>query len=113
MKPFELAFKWIKDQYNKYIAPIVDTVKNFDIGQTAKDMWESTKNFLGFSNDTPKAAIATQQYADNNRTSTYNGGDITNTYNITTQNPEMVERIMQKQNQLNLAAAYHNVGGGY
>lgn len=112
MKPFELAFKWIKDQYNKYIAPIVDTVKNFDIGQTAKDMWESTKNFLGFGNDTPKAAIATQ-YADNNRTNTYNSGDITNTYNITTQNPEMVERIMQKQNQLNLAAAYHNVGGGY
>jgi len=112
MKPFELAFKWIKDQYNKYIAPIVDTVKNFDIGQTAKDMWEGTKNLFGFGNDTPKAALATQ-YADNNRTSTYNGGDITNTYNITTQNPEMVERIMQKQNQLNLAAAYHNVGGGY
>uniref|UniRef100_UPI00260EF45D hypothetical protein n=1 Tax=uncultured Campylobacter sp. TaxID=218934 RepID=UPI00260EF45D len=40
MQPFELAFKWIKDQYNKYIAPIVDTVKNFDIGQTASDMWE-------------------------------------------------------------------------
>lgn len=112
MQPFELAFKWIKDQYNKYIAPIVDAVKNFDIGQTASDMWESTKSFLGFGNDTPKAALATQ-YADNNRTSTYNGGDITNTYNITTQNPEMVERIMQKQNQLNLAAAYHNVGGGY
>ena len=112
MQPFELAFKWIKDQYNKYIAPIVDAVKNFDIGQTASDMWEGTKNFLGFGNDTPKAALATQ-YADNNRTSTYNGGDITNTYNITTQSPEMVERIMQKQNQLNLAAAYHNVGGGY
>ena len=112
MKPFELAFKWIKDQYNKYIAPIVDTVKNFDIGQTAKDMWEGTKNLFGFGNDTPKAALATQ-YADNNRTSTYNGGDITNTYNITTQNPEMVERIMEKQKKLNLAAAYHNVGGGY
>ena len=112
MKPFELAFKWIKDQYNKYIAPIVDAVKNFDISQTAKDMWESTKNFLGFSNDTPKAALATQ-YADNNRTNTYNSGDITNTYNITTQNPEMVERIMEKQKKLNLAAAYHNVGGGY
>lgn len=113
MQPFELAFKWIKDQYNKYIAPIVDTVKNFDIGQTAKDMWESTKNFLGFSNDAAKTAALPMQYVDNNRTSTYNGGDITNTYNITTQNPEMVERIMQKQNQLNLAAAYHNVGGGY
>ena len=112
MKPFELAFKWIKDQYNKYIAPIVDTVKNFDIGQTASDMWESTKSFLGFGNDTPKAALATQ-YADNNRTNTYNSGDITNTYNITTQNPEMVERIMEKQKKLNLAAAYHNVGGGY
>lgn len=46
MQPFELAFKWIKDQYNKYIAPIVDTVKNFDIGQTAKDMWEETKIYL-------------------------------------------------------------------
>ena len=113
MQPFELAFKWIKDQYNKYIAPIVDAVKNFDIGQTAKDMWESTKNFLGFSNDAAKTAALPTQYVDNNRTSTYNGGDITNTYNITTQNPEMVERIMQKQNQLNLAAAYHNVGGGY
>jgi hypothetical protein len=66
MQPFELAFKWIKDQYNKYIAPIVDTVKNFDIGQTASDMWEGAKSFLGFGNDTPKAAIATQ-YADNNR----------------------------------------------
>ncbi|WP_459844261.1 phage tail protein [Campylobacter concisus] len=113
MKPFELAFKWIKDQYNKYIAPIVDTVKNFDIGQTAKDMWEGTKNLFGFSNEAAKTAALPTQYVDNNRTSTYNGGDITNTYNITTQNPEMVERIMQKQNQLNLAAAYHNVRGGY
>ena len=112
LKAFEVPFKWIKRQYDEYIAPIINAVKNFDIGQTAKDMWESTKNFLGFSSDTPKAAIATQ-YADNNRTNTYNSGDITNTYNITTQNPEMVERIMQKQNQLNLAAAYHNVRGGY
>nr|DAY39270.1 MAG TPA: hypothetical protein [Caudoviricetes sp.] len=112
LKAFEVPFKWIKKQYDEYIAPIISAVKNFDIGQTAKDMWEGTKNLFGFGNDTPKAALATQ-YADNNRTSTYNGGDITNTYNITTQNPEMVERIMQKQNQLNLAAAYHNVGGGY
>lgn len=113
LKAFEKPFKWIRKQYDEYIAPIINAVKNFDIGQTAKDMWESTKNFLGFSNDTPKAAALPTQYVDNNRTSTYNGGDITNTYNITTQNPEMVERIMQKQNQLNLAAAYHNVGGGY
>lgn len=112
LKAFEKPFKWIRKQYDEYIAPIINAVKNFDIGQTASDMWESTKSFLGFGNDTPKAALATQ-YADNNRTSTYNGGDITNTYNITTQNPEMVERIMQKQNKLNLAAAYHNVGGGY
>lgn len=112
LKAFEVPFKWIRKQYDEYIVPIINAVKNFDIGQTAKDMWEGTKNLFGLGNDTPKAALATQ-YADNNRTSTYNGGDITNTYNITTQNPEMVERIMQKQNQLNLAAAYHNVGGGY
>ena len=113
LKAFEKPFKWIRKQYDEYIAPIINAVKNFDIGQTAKDMWESTKNFLGFSNDAAKTAALPMQYVDNNRTSTYNGGDITNTYNITTQNPEMVERIMQKQNQLNLAAAYHNVGGGY
>ena len=112
LKAFEKPFKWIRKQYDEYIVPIINAVKNFDIGQTASDMWESTKSFLGFGNDTPKAALATQ-YADNNRTSTYNGGDITNTYNITTQNPEMVERIMEKQKKLNLAAAYHNVGGGY
>ena len=118
---FETMINYIKSLYDKLIAPIVDGItslkNNIMDGANAAGNWLKDKsndflNFFGFGNDTPKAALATQ-YVDNNRTSTYNGGDITNTYNITTQNPEMVERIMQKQNQLNLAAAYHNVGGGY
>ena len=110
LSAFEVPFKWIRKQYDEYIAPIINAVKNFDIGQTASDMWESTKNFLGFGDDAPKAALATQA-ASNNRTNNYKGGDITNTYNITTQNTQMVERVMEKQNKLNLSAAYYNMGG--
>jgi len=110
LSAFEVPFKWIRKQYDEYIAPIINAVKNFDIGQTASDMWESTKNFLGFGDDTPKAALA-MQAASNNRTNNYKGGDITNTYNITTQNTQMVERVMEKQNKLNLSAAYYNMGG--
>jgi similar to bacteriophage protein. putative transmembrane protein len=112
MKPFELAFKWIKDQYNKYIAPIVDTVKNFDIGQTAKDMWEGTKNLFGFSNDTPKAALATQ-YVDNNRSVQYNGGTATTTININTNNPQMANQIINNRQKNDLAFTQANLRGGY
>ena len=112
MKPFELAFKWIKDQYDKYIAPIVDTVKNFDIGQTASDMWESTKSFLGFGNDTPKAAIATQ-YADNNRSVQYNGGTATTTINVNTNNPQIANQIINNRQKSDLAFTQANLRGGY
>ena len=112
MKPFELAFKWIKDQYNKYIAPIVDTVKNFDIGQTASDMWEGAKSFLGFGNDTPKAALATQ-YADNNRSVQYNGGTATTTININTNNPQMANQIINNRQKSDLAFTQANLRGGY
>lgn len=112
MKPFELAFKWIKDQYNKYIAPIVDAVKNFDIGQTASDMWESTKSFLGFGNDTPKAALATQ-YADNNRSVQYHGGTATTTINVNTNNPQMANQIINNRQKNDLAFTQANLRGGY
>lgn len=112
MKPFELAFKWIKDQYNKYIAPIVDTVKNFDIGQTAKDMWEGTKNLFGFGNDTPKAALATQ-YADNNRSVQYHGGTATTTINVNTNNPQMANQIINNRQKSDLAFTQANLIGGY
>ena len=112
MKPFELAFKWIKDQYNKYIAPIVDAVKNFDIGQAASDMWESTKNFLGFGDDAPKAALATQ-YADNNRTIQYQGGTATTTINVNTNNPQMANQIINNRQRNDLAFTHANFEGGY
>lgn len=96
LKAFEVPFKWIKKQYDEYIVPIINAVKNFDIGQTAKDMWEGTKNLFGFGNDTPKAAIATQ-YADNNRSVQYNGGTATTTININTNNPQMANQIINNR----------------
>ena len=110
---------WFVGLYNEYVKPIIDEVQkavNFikdgwgKIGGKASDIWNGAKNILGFGDDTPKAALA-MQAASNNRTNNYKGGDITNTYNITTQNPQMAGSIIEKQNKLNLAAAYYNMGG--
>lgn len=112
LKAFEVPFKWIKKQYDEYIVPIINAVKNFDIGQTAKDMWEGTKNLFGFGNDTPKAAIATQ-YADNNRSVQYNGGTATTTININTNNPQMANQIINNRQKNDLAFTQANLRGGY
>lgn len=112
LKAFEVPFKWIKKQYDEYIAPIINAVKNFDIGQTASDMWESTKSFLGFGNDTPKAALATQ-YADNNKSVQYNGGTATTTININTNNPQMANQIINNRQKSDLAFTQANLRGGY
>ena len=111
-RPFELAFAWIKEKYDEYIAPIINAVKNFDIGQTASDMWESTKNFFGFGDDTPKAALATQ-YADNNRTIQYQGGTATTTINVNTNNPQMANQIINNRQRNDLAFTHANFKGGY
>ena len=112
LKAFEVPFKWIKKQYDEYIAPIINAVKNFDIGQTASDMWESTKSFLGFGNDTPKAALATQ-YADNNRSVQYHGGTATTTINVNTSNPQMANQIINNRQKNDLAFTQANLRGGY
>lgn len=112
LKAFEKPFKWIRKQYDEYIAPIINAVKNFDIGQTAKDMWEGTKNLFGFGNDTPKAALATQ-YADNNRSVQYNGGTSTTTININTNNPQMANQIINNRQKSDLAFTQANLRGGY
>ncbi len=112
LKAFEVPFKWIKKQYDEYIAPIISAVKNFDIGQTASDMWEGTKNLFGFGNDTPKAALATQ-YADNNRSVQYNGGTATTTININTNNPQMANQIINNRQKRDLAFTQANLRGGY
>ena len=112
LKAFEVPFKWIKKQYDEYIAPIINAVKNFDIGQTASDMWESTKSFLGFGNDTPKAALATQ-YADNNRSVQYHGGTATTTINVNTNNPQMANQIINNRQKSDLAFTQANLRGGY
>lgn len=112
LKAFEVPFKWIKKQYDEYIAPIINAVKNFDIGQTASDMWESTKSFLGFGNDTPKAALATQ-YADNNRSVQYHGGTATTTINVNTNNPQMANQIINNRQKNDLAFTQANLRGGY
>lgn len=112
LKAFEVPFKWIKKQYDEYIAPIINAVKNLDIRQTASDMWKSTKNFLGFGNDTPKAALATQ-YADNNRSVQYHGGTATTTININTNNPQMANQIINNRQKSDLAFTQANLRGGY
>ena len=112
LKAFEVPFKWIKKQYDEYIAPIINAVKNFDIGQTASDMWEGAKSFLGFGNDTPKAALATQ-YADNNRSVQYNGGTATTTINVNTNNPQMANQIINNRQKNDLAFTQANLRGGY
>lgn len=101
-----------KKQYDEYIAPIINAVKNFDIGQTASDMWEGAKSFLGFGNDTPKAALATQ-YADNNRSVQYHGGTATTTININTNNPQMANQIINNRQKNDLAFTQANLRGGY
>lgn len=111
-RPFELAFAWIKEKYDEYIAPIINAVKDFDIGQTASDMWEGAKNFLGFGDDAPKAAIATQ-YADNNRTVQYQGGTATTTINVNTNNPQMANQIINNRQKNDLAFTHTNFKGGY
>lgn len=112
LKAFEVPFKWIKKQYDEYIAPIINAVKNFDIGQTASDMWEGAKSFLGFGNDTPKAALATQ-YADNNRSVQYHGGTATTTINVNTNNPQMANQIINNRQKNDLAFTQANLRGGY
>lgn len=115
----KIFFGWIdsigagfRELYNTYIAPVINAVKNFDIGQTASDMWESTKSFLGFGNDTPKAALATQ-YADNNRSVQYNGGTATTTINVNTNNPQMANQIINNRQKSDLAFTQANLRGGY
>nr|DAV06623.1 MAG TPA: tail tape measure [Caudoviricetes sp.] len=111
-RPFELAFAWIKEKYDEYIAPIINAVKNFDIGQTASDMWEGAKSFFGFGHDVPKAAIVTQ-YADNNRTVQYQGGTATTTINVNTNNPQMANQIINNRQKNDLAFTHANFIGGY
>ena len=107
-----MAFAWIKEKYDEYIAPIINAVKNFDIGQTASDMWEGAKNFFGFGDDTPKAALATQ-YADHNRTIQYQGGTATTTINVNTNNPQMANQIINNRQRNDLAFTHANFKGGY
>lgn len=112
---------WFVGLYNEYVKPIIDEVQkavNFikdgwgKIGGKASDMWESTKNFLGLGDDTPKAALATQ-YADNNRTIQYQGGTATTTINVNTNNPQMANQIINNRQRNDLAFTHANFEGGY
>lgn len=112
---------WFVGLYNEYVKPIIDEVQkavNFikdgwgKIGGKASNMWESTKNFLGFGDDTPKAALATQ-YADHNRTIQYQGGTATTTINVNTNNPQMANQIINNRQKNDLAFTHANFEGGY
>ena len=127
--PFENAFIWIKNQYEKYIEPIINAVKNFSpanvisnakdsiksLGSDAvsygKNMLNKGLNLLGLGNDEPKKALA-PAYATNNNQTTYNqGGTANTTINITTNNPQMAEQVVKNQRQLDLSYTQNNYGG--
>ncbi|MDU7070080.1 hypothetical protein [Campylobacter ureolyticus] len=127
--PFENAFNWIKAQYEKYIEPIINAVKNFNpanivsnakdsiksLGSDAvsygKNMLNKGLNLLGLGNDEPKKALI-PAYATNNNQTTYNqGGTANTTINITTNNPQMAEQVVKNQRQLDLSYTQNNYGG--
>nr|DAR64021.1 MAG TPA: tail tape measure [Caudoviricetes sp.] len=127
--PFENAFAWIKSQYEKYIEPIINAVKNLNpvnivsnakdsiksLGSDAvsygKNMLNKGLNLLGLGNDEPKKALI-PAYATNNNQTTYNqGGTANTTINITTNNPQMAEQVVKNQRQLDLSYTQNNYGG--
>nr|DAU89781.1 MAG TPA: hypothetical protein [Caudoviricetes sp.] len=127
--PFENAFAWIKAQYEKYVEPIINAVKNFNpanivsnakdsiksLGNDAvsygKNMLNKGLNLFGLGNDEPKRALA-PAYATNNNQTTYNqGGTANTTINITTNNPQMAEQVVKNQRQLDLSYTQNNYGG--
>ena len=112
---------YIKSLYDKLIAPIVDGITSLknDImdGANAAGSWLRDKsnnilNFLGFGDDAPKAALATQ-YADHNRTIQYQGGTATTTINVNTNNPQMANQIINNRQRNDLAFTHANFEGGY
>nr|DAI27569.1 MAG TPA: hypothetical protein [Caudoviricetes sp.] len=118
---FETMINYIKSLYDKLIAPIVDGITSLknDImdGANAAGSWLRDKsnnilNFLGFGDDAPKAALATQ-YADHNRTIQYQGGTATTTINVNTNNPQMANQIINNRQRNDLAFTHANFEGGY
>jgi similar to bacteriophage protein. putative transmembrane protein len=118
---FETMINYIKSLYDKLITPIVDGItslkNNIMDGANAAGSWLRDKsnnilNFLGFGDDAPKAALATQ-YADNNRSVQYNGGTSTTTININTNNPQMANQIINNRQKSDLAFTQANLRGGY
>lgn len=118
---FETMINYIKSLYDKLIAPIVDGITSLknDImdGANAAGSWLRDKsnnilNFLGFGDDAPKAALATQ-YADHNRTIHYQGGTATTTINVNTNNPQMANQIINNRQRNDLAFTHANFEGGY
>lgn len=68
MSPFKSAFDWVKLQYDTYIAPIIDAVKNFSpskiadgISDKAKGAWDSVTSFFGGDNNAEKVANMSMQ----------------------------------------------------
>ncbi|WP_249961086.1 phage tail tape measure protein [Histophilus somni] len=68
MSPFKSAFDWVKLQYDTYIAPIIDAVKNFSpskiadgISDKAKGAWDSVTSFFGGDNNAEKVANISMQ----------------------------------------------------
>lgn len=130
VKPFEIAFKWIKEQYDTYIKPIVEVIKNFSfdnivdsakqkiknlgtlISDGASDLLNQGLNFLGFDNNAPKAALATQN-TNNTKNISYQAGNSTTTINVNTNNPQMATQIINNRQKNDLSYTHFNLNGGF
>lgn len=118
LKAFEKPFKWIRKQYDEYIAPIVDkinavkdSIKNTweDAKKGAGDAWDGFKSWFGFGDDAAKLAPATAVATPPN--SYDNHATTTNNLYLTTNNEQIAQNFLNKNLGSNLGAAQRNFTG--
>lgn len=112
MKPFEIGFKWVSDTYNKYIAPIIDTISNLSLSSvtdSVKSGWSSLTDSVGnwFSKEKSNHAdsfasldaamsiagagvLNTSHLADNSMTNSNNTYNVTQHISSTSADPKKV-----------------------
>ncbi|WP_169753521.1 hypothetical protein [Campylobacter mucosalis] len=120
---FKIVVDYITFLYNKYIAPIVDTVKGLtsSITDAAKDAWDTAKglgndflNFLGVGDDekvAPQVAMA-GAVSQGQTTNSYDIKPVTNV-NIQTNNKDIAHNTILNAQKGNYNAVAQNLKGGF
>lgn len=119
---FKALVDYVKFLYDKYIAPIVDSVKGLasSIADTAKGAWDTAKglgkdflNFLGVGDEkiTPQVAMA-GALSQGQTTNNYDVKPITNV-NIQTNNKDIAHNTILNAQKANYNAVAQNLKGGF